>query len=286
MRYLTLRATAIGTVVGLLAMAFVACSKQPMEQSSVARNIETQSPGVKPFTSEELNRRTIERRAVDAAIWGMPIVNFDAMRQAFFRDANATYGDIAFWSRPGSWKLQCLTPNTSVRYVLSFINTRQAGPVVLDLPPTGDAALMGTIVDAWQVPVTDLGLAGEDKGKGGKYLLLPPGHQGAVPSGYIVLPMKTYNSFVGLRLIIKSEDEATVQKAVAYLKHIRIYPLSKSAVPPQSKYVDMVETVWDTVPGFDESFYASLARMLNEEPIPTERFSDDGDAATNRDGEG
>jgi hypothetical protein len=101
MRYLTLRATAIGTVVGLLAMAFVACSKQPMEQSSVARNIETQSPGVKPFTSEELNRRTIERRAVDAAIWGMPIVNFDAMRQAFFRDANATYGTSRFGLGPG-----------------------------------------------------------------------------------------------------------------------------------------------------------------------------------------
>jgi hypothetical protein len=49
----------------------------------------------------------------------MPIVNFDT---AFFRDAKATYGDIMFWSRPGSWKLQCLTPNTTVRYV--FLKTR------------------------------------------------------------------------------------------------------------------------------------------------------------------
>jgi hypothetical protein len=139
--------------------------------------------------------------------------------------------------------------------------------MVLELPATGDAALMGTVVDAWQVPVTDLGLAGEDQGKGGKYLFLPPGHQGAAPSGYIALPMQTYNSFVGLRLIIKSEDEATVGKAIAYLKHIRIYPLSKATAPPESKYVDMVDTIWDTVPRFDESFYTSLARMLNEEPI-------------------
>ena len=30
----------------------------------------------------------------------MPIVNFDAMRQAFFRDARVTYGDIMYWSQP------------------------------------------------------------------------------------------------------------------------------------------------------------------------------------------
>jgi hypothetical protein len=53
------------------------------------------------FSSEALSQRTIERRAVEAAIWGMPIVNFDAMRQAFFRDAKAAYGDIMFWSKPG-----------------------------------------------------------------------------------------------------------------------------------------------------------------------------------------
>jgi hypothetical protein len=265
-KYITLRATVLGAVAGLLVIGLFAGSRQPAENSGYARKARAQKPA-KPFTSEELNRRTIERRAVEAAIWGMPIVNFDVMRQAFFRDANASYGDIIFWSRPANWKLQCLTPNTSVRYVFSFINTGQAGPMVLELPATGDAALMGTVVDAWQVPVTDLGLAGEDQGKGGKYLFLPPGHQGAAPSGYIALPMQTYNSFVGLRLIIKSEDEATVGKAIAYLKHIRIYPLSKATAPPESKYVDMVDTIWDTVPRFDESFYTSLARMLNEEPI-------------------
>jgi hypothetical protein len=64
------------------------------------------------LSSSELHRRTLERRAVEAAIWGIPLVNFDAMRQAFFRGAQATYGDLMFWSRPGSWKLQGLTPNT------------------------------------------------------------------------------------------------------------------------------------------------------------------------------
>jgi hypothetical protein len=165
---------------------------------------------VATFSAQELSLRTMERRAVDAVIWGIPIVSFDFMRQAFFRDAKAKYGDIIFWSKPGSWKLQCLTPNTSVRYVFSFINTRESGPVVVEVPATGDAALNGTIIDAWQVPLTDVGIAGEDQGKGGKYLLLPPDHQGEAPTGYMAVPMKTFNGFVGLRVITKGEDEASV----------------------------------------------------------------------------
>jgi hypothetical protein len=38
------------------------------------------------YSSEQLARRTIERRAVEAAIWGMPIVAMDAIRQGFLRD--------------------------------------------------------------------------------------------------------------------------------------------------------------------------------------------------------
>jgi hypothetical protein len=44
--------------------------------------------------------RTIERRAIEAAIWGMPIVSVDAMRQAYFRDAEAGHNDIFYLSHP------------------------------------------------------------------------------------------------------------------------------------------------------------------------------------------
>ena len=49
---------------------------------------------VQSFSSEDLNRRTVQRQAVKAAIWGMPLVSVDAMRQAYFRDAGAKYNDI------------------------------------------------------------------------------------------------------------------------------------------------------------------------------------------------
>ena len=48
---------------------------------------------------------------------------------------------------------------------------------------TSSASLMTTGSSMWPTLET----AGPDKGKGGKYLLLPPGYSGEVPEGYIVL---------------------------------------------------------------------------------------------------
>ena len=44
-------------------------------------------------------------RAVEAAIWGMPIVSVNAMRQPFFRDAGAKYGDILYLTKRADWRL-------------------------------------------------------------------------------------------------------------------------------------------------------------------------------------
>jgi len=119
------------------------------------------------LTSEELTARTVHRRAVDAVIWGQPIVSFDAMRQAYFRDAKARYNDIIWWPNGAGWKNQSLTVNTSVRYIYFFFNTKNDGPVVLELPGEVDgASFFGTITDAWFVPLVDIGSDGADKGKG------------------------------------------------------------------------------------------------------------------------
>jgi hypothetical protein len=107
-------------------------------------------------------QRMLERRAVDAVIWGMPMISLDAMRQAYFRDGKAQYGDIIWWPKGNAWKNQSLTPNTSLRYLYVFFNTKEQGPVVLDLPAaTNGASFYGTICDAWQVPLIDLGLEGK-----------------------------------------------------------------------------------------------------------------------------
>ena len=135
----------------------------------------------------DLSTDDLKRRAVDAVIWGMPIVAVDAMRQAFFRDAGAHYGDILYWSKPPDWK--SATPNASARYIYFNFNLKD-GPLVLDVPAAEGAGLFGSIVDAWEVPVADLGVAGIDGGKGGKYVLDSSRFHGADSSGVPSRPVR------------------------------------------------------------------------------------------------
>lgn len=97
----------------------------------------------------------LRARAVQAVIWGMPAVNFELLRQAA-ADAGATDNQIIYWSRLPGWKNQTLTPNPDTLYFFPFFNTRDTGPVVLDIPPAGDGALTGSVDDGWQCALEDV----------------------------------------------------------------------------------------------------------------------------------
>ena len=195
---------------------------------------------------EDLNHQTLQRRAIDAAIWGMPIVSMNAMRQAFFRDAKAKYNDIVYWSEPSDWRNQTTTPNGTVRYVYFNFNTK-TGPVVVEIPPAVEAGLFGSLLDAWQTPLIDVGPRGEDQGKGGKYLLLPPDFKGEAPSGYIIVRAPTYNGYSLLRAIPKSSSAADVSNTIALVKEMRLYPLANAGNPPQQRFVDMTGKLFDGI---------------------------------------
>jgi hypothetical protein len=211
-------------------------------------------------------RRTVERRAVEAAIWGMPIVSVDAMRRAFLRDAKGKYNDIAFFSRQADWRFQITTPNASSWYVYIPINLKN-GPIVLEIPPAVGAGLFGNVNDAWQTPEADVGPTGEDGGKGGKYALLPPAFDGVVPTGYLPVRMKTYNGYSFLRAIPQTTASEDVAKALALVKQVRVYPLAQASNPQPQRFIDIAGKLFRGLVSFDESFYASLARMVDEEPI-------------------
>ncbi len=216
------------------------------------------------FTSAELNHRTVQRRAVDAVIWGLPLVGEDSVKQAAFRDGKANYNDIVWWPKGGGWKNQSPTPNVNTRYMYFFINTKQDGPVVVDLPPAvPGASFYGTIEDAWYVPLTDIGF----EGKGGKYLVLPPDYTGEVPAGYIAVRPKTYNTMTLLRSILASLSEEDFRAGNALVQQVKIYPLSKAANPPPQRFLDMTNVMYNGLIPYDETFFSSLARVLNEETV-------------------
>ena len=219
------------------------------------------------FTSTQLAERTKYRRAVEAAIWGMPIVAADAIRQGFLRDMGAKYNDIVYYSKPADWKFQTTTPNASTHYIYSAFSAKQEGPVVLEVPATVGAGLYGQVCDMWDAPLVIVGPSGEDKGNGGKYLLLPPDYKNDVPAGYIAVRLQTWDGFWLMRTIPNSDAPADVEAAIALLKKLRMYPLAQAASSPEQRFIDASGKLWDGIPRMDESFYAVLAKMVNEEPV-------------------
>src|SRR6187401_1422270 len=174
-------------------------------------------------TPDQLIRNAMRRRAIEAVIWGMPVVNTDLMFQAMAREVKGSWNQIVYWSRLLDWKNQTLTPNPDAVYLMPFFNTAEVGPMVIEIPPADEGSITGSIMDCWQTPLEDVGPAGVDKGKGGKYLILPPGYKGKAPDGYVALPSDTYAGFVILRSNLKSGSDADIARAVAYGKRIQFY---------------------------------------------------------------
>ncbi len=133
---------------------------------------------------QTVHERMFHHRAIDAVVWAMPLLNFKQ-----FRDGHEALGvkqnDIAYHTKIQDWKFQTATPNNTTPYVNFFWYIRD-GPIVVEIPPSADGVgIFGTLMDAWQRPIDDVGAKGRDKGNGGKYVMVPEGYQGTLlPKAY------------------------------------------------------------------------------------------------------
>jgi hypothetical protein len=109
--------------------------------------------------------------------------------------------------------------NTESVYNLMWVDTK-AGPVVIETPPN----VLGVVDDHWFQYVTDFGRVGPDKNKGGKFLLLPPGYEGEIPSGYFVLRSRTYGNLVFWRGFVENGSTKTAVDDTK--KFAKVYQLS------------------------------------------------------------
>ena len=89
----------------------------------------------------DINERMINRRAIELIVWSQPLMNYKAMRDAFFANG-ARYNDVAYHSKVQNWKFQIATPNSTTPYIWTCWNLKD-GPVVVEIPllgrfPAGD----------------------------------------------------------------------------------------------------------------------------------------------------
>ncbi|WP_328412113.1 DUF1254 domain-containing protein [Nocardia sp. NBC_00403] len=95
-----------------------------------------------------------------------------------------------------------LTANADTVYYLGFVDLT-GGPMVVETPP----ASLGIFDDMWFQWIIDFGLPGPDRGAGGKYLLVPPGYDGALPdSGFHVGRSGTHRALILDRSFLQDND--------------------------------------------------------------------------------
>ncbi|MCY1327087.1 hypothetical protein D9M68_243960 [compost metagenome] len=214
-----------------------------------------------------------DQQALDLVLWGVPAVNFERL----FNAARAATGtqDIAvvYWSKPPTATRQTLTPNGETLAWWAFADGHGTGPMVLEIPPSGGAEVFGSVVDSWNHAITNLGLQGEDAGKGGKYLILPAGSDTPVPDGYIPIRLETLRFYVPLRIVPKSWSTQDLANAANYLKQVRFYPLSEAASRPATAMTDVSGVEFDSTIPYDLRFYEALAQVVRHDPLPPDSAS-------------
>ncbi len=214
-------------------------------------------------TAEKIYEHLDFMHGVEAFLYGLP----GASVHAFGKGLKSVGGDnqtVVIFEQLLDSKSLFLTGNTESIYNLMWLDLKD-GPLVIESPPK----ILGFIDDHWFRYVGDIGMVGPDKGKGGKYLLLPPDYEGEVPEGYFVMRSPTYQNLYFFRGFI--ENGSTEIAVANSRKFTRIYNLADAKNPPPMKFVNASGKVFNTIGGNDFSFFEDINDIVQAEP--NEAFS-------------
>ena len=197
-------------------------------------------------------------RGVDAFLNGMPAASIYAFLEGL-KDAGLKPGDLGITEDLLDARGLLLTAQSTTPYAFTEIDLKN-GPVVVEIP----GPVLGILDDAFFRYVSDIGLAGPDQGKGGKYLIIGPDYEGDTPEGYFVAKSTTYRHWLLMRVFVKDGD---LKGSVKELKEgFRCYPLSEVKNPPKQKVYNFSGKQFNTIHANDEHFYEELNAVVQYEP--------------------
>jgi hypothetical protein len=209
-------------------------------------------------TVEKIYDNLDRSRALQAYLMAIPIVNQAGMRDSIRKFGPDNQTDV-IWEDLVDARTVELTANDNTIYNFMWIDTKK-GPLVVEVPPK----VLGGVNDFWYRWVADVGITGEDRGKGGKYLVLPPGYNGNVPAGYVVLRPSTFGNWLFFRsFLVEGSPKPGVESVK---KHLKIYQLSDAANPPAIKFVNASGIPSTFVAPGDHAFWEILNKVIQEEP--------------------
>jgi hypothetical protein len=217
--------------------------------------------------AQTLEDELLFQRATQTYMWAMPAIMTLGMQAGSEKAFGAGYNILPIWKSLTDARTLVFTPNTVTMYAVSYLDLGKDGPLVMELPPR----LQGFLSDYWGVPIPvegtnfagDVGFAGPDHGKGGKFLLVPPGNKSQVPNGYYVYRSATMNVLVTLRAFVANPKE--LGPAVEHLEMTKVYPLNDEAGAKPMKFPDASAVKLNLLPSTSSSAFDQIKQLLDSE---------------------
>ena len=261
-------------IVITLVVAYFMClpigaqvSKEVLDSISTPNQVKTSIGTLKfldgapyPETAERVYDYLDTMRGVDAFLKGMPGASLQALIHGNHYVGAVECHQVMITDKLMDSASLFLTANTSTMYVIPTLNLKRDGATVVEAP----MGMLGAFNDAWFRYMQDIGPAGPDKGKGGKYLVLPPDYEGDIPEGYFAVKSKTYNVWVFMRASIAKGLDAAAKNVK---ENLRIYPLSKKDNPPIMEFISGSGVAFNTIHANNYLFYEHLNEWIQQEHI-------------------
>ena len=200
------------------------------------------------------------QRATQAYMDFMPALSVYGIVKSHIRDFGfKSSSDIVVAAGPG-WSPNelYLTGNNATVYACASLVLKIDGPTVVEIPP----GMYGTADDAAFKYLVDFGFVGPDKGKGGKYLFLPPGYKAKAPKGYFAVPSPSYRIWVMMRGF---GEVGTGEQAVDWFsKNLKVYPLETG--PRDGRFSNGTGKGTNSLVPEDASAFTMLNEIIQYEP--------------------
>jgi hypothetical protein len=263
------RATLLSSVAVLcLSVGFAGSASADQARFDSLANLPFEQNRPTPETAETLKEELAFQQATQAYLWALPLINTLGMKFGSEEVFGAGYNILPIWKERLDPKTLVTTPNSDVIYAMSYVDMGETGPIVFEAPPN----LQGILLDFWQRPIPvdggqfagDVGLPGPDAGKGGKFLVLPPGYEGEVPEGYYVYRSGTNDLFIFLRAFY--QDPANLSPAVELMEQAKVYPLDlPEAERKPMEFPNASGVPADMLPRSDATAFEQLKWLLDRE---------------------
>lgn len=200
------------------------------------------------------------QRAVQCYLWGLPTVGMEELKQSLQRETGVQNRDMAIFEGYRNVSV-FLTPQLVTPYILALINLAETGPVVVDYPAGMTA---GALIDWWDRPITDVGVAGPDQGQGARFLLVGPGQEAPPVDGDRLIRSRTLNTVLFYRVL-----ETDPVKANALRTAVQIYPYNQRDNPPPTRLLAPKPETEHRVQSHPRglAYWERLAQAISLEPV-------------------